>query len=50
VLDVVGGLHPFGYNALGIRSLDGCGHVEFENLFPTPAAGQVWTVAYDMMQ
>lgn len=49
VLSVEPDLHPT-HNALAIRSTQGCGHVEFPDLFPTPQAGQVWTVGYDIMQ
>jgi len=37
-------------NALAVRSIaGGCGHVEFRDLFPTPAAGQFWAVRYYVM-
>lgn len=39
-----------GVRALGIRSIGGCGHVEFPDLYPLPAAGQVWGMSYLAMQ
>ena len=37
-------------NVLSVRSIQGCGHVEFENLFPLPAtAEQFWAVRYYTM-
>ena len=38
-------------NALSIRSIQSCGHVEFENLFPLPRDGeeQYWAVSYYVM-
>ena len=37
-------------NVLSVRSIQGCGHVEFENLFPLPAATeQFWAVRYYTM-
>ena len=38
-------------NALSIRSINNCGHVEFPNLFPLPVDGQeqFWTVRYYVM-
>lgn len=33
-------------NALAIRSIQNCGHVELRDAFPRPAAGQVWSVSY----
>lgn len=36
-------------NVLSIRSIQSCGHIEFDNLFPTPAQGQFWAVKYYIM-
>jgi hypothetical protein len=38
-------------NVLSIRSIQSCGHVEFENLFPLPVDGQeqFWAVRYHVM-
>lgn len=36
-------------NALRIQSIASCGHVEFENLFPLPAAGQFWAFRWFTM-
>lgn len=36
-------------NALRVNAGGGCGHVEFRDLFPLPAAGQFWAVRYFVM-
>lgn len=54
VLEIVDGASvglPAGMgNALGIRNVQNWGHVLFPNLFPVPAAGQVWELSYVVWQ
>jgi len=53
ILSVVPG-GPVGFtrtaNVLAVHRIDGCGHVEFENLFPLPTTQeQFWAVRYYVM-